>query len=168
MNDIDAQADRLEASVAAILDLRARVDAAAPWGLAELYGTEAEARWGPPELLAHLEEMLPYWIGEVERILDAAGADPVAFGRVSTDPVRIGIIGRDRTVPLRELFARVGADGPRAARRMRAITDAEAGRLGIHPTLGEMTIAAMFERFVTSHIEGHVEQLRDILSSRGA
>ena len=53
--------------------------------------------------------MLPYWLGEVERIL-AGWPRPVPFGRVATDEVRIAIIGRDRTVPLRELFDRVEAD----------------------------------------------------------
>lgn len=52
MGALDAQADRLEAAVNALLVLRDRVEDAGPWPLAELYGTEAEASWGPPELLA--------------------------------------------------------------------------------------------------------------------
>ena len=106
METLAAQADRLDAAVAAILALERRVDTAGPWALAELYGTEAEASWGPPELMAHVDEMLPFWLGEVERILDGPPGAPVPFGRVATDTVRIGVIGRDRTLPLRELFAR--------------------------------------------------------------
>lgn len=166
-----SQADRLDAAVGAIVALQPRVEAAAPWPLAELYGTEAEASWGPPELLAHVEEMLPFWLGEVERILDGStgGSDaPVPFGRVATDTIRIGVIGRDRTVPLRELFARVRADGARVATRMRQLSDADAARRGRHQTRGEFTVAELFERFVTSHLEEHVVQLRAILDARGA
>ncbi len=167
MSALDGQAARLEAAVDAILALRAPVEAAGPWPLAELYGTEAEASWCPPELLAHLDEMLPYWLGEAERILDGPAGAPVPFGRVASDAIRIGVIGRDRTVPLRELFARLAADGARVARRMRELTRADTGREGLHQTLGPISVEALFERFVTSHLEGHVTQLRDILDARG-
>ncbi|HSO28754.1 MAG TPA: DinB family protein [Candidatus Sulfomarinibacteraceae bacterium] len=167
MRALDAQAARLEAAVAAILALRARVEAAAPWPLAGLYGTEAEASWGPPELLAHLDEMLPFWLGEAERIIDGPAGDPVPFGRVPGDTIRIGVIGRDRTVPLRELFARLEADGARVARRMRELTDEEAARVGTNPARGEFTVAGLFERLVTGHLEDHVAQLQGILADRG-
>jgi hypothetical protein len=168
MGSLDAQAARLEAATGAILSLRDRVERAAPWPLAELYGTEAEASWGPPELLAHLDEMLPYWLGEIERILGGPADSAVAFGRVASDSVRIGVIGRDRTVPLRELFARLGADGGRVAARLSELTVEEAGRRGAHPTLGEVTVEDIVERFVVDHLEEHVEQLRAILAARGA
>jgi len=171
MGSLDSQAARLEAAVDAILALRERVEDAGPWPLAELHGTEAEASWGPPELLAHLEEMLPFWLGEVERILDGPAigeGSPVPFGRVASDTIRIGVIGRDRTVPLRELFARVRADGARVASRMRELSDDDAGRRGLHQSRGEFTVAELFERFVTGHLEEHVVQLRAILDARGA
>ena len=168
MTTPDALADRLEQATAAILDLQTRTEAAGPWALASLYGTEAEAKWGPPEVLAHLEEMLPFWLGEMERILDGATGEPVPFGRVATDTVRIGIIGRDRTLPLRELFARVRADGARMATRIRMLSAADLERVGLHPRLGAMTVAQALERFVVGHLEEHVVQLTEILDARAA
>ena len=168
MATLDAQADRLLAGAAGILAARSDLEAADPWELAELYGPEAEARWGPREVLAHVEEMLPFWLGEAERILDAPAGSEVPIGRVATDPLRTGVIGRDRTLPWRELFGRVASDGARMAARMRELTEAEAARTGVHPRLGEMTVAALFERFVVSHIEEHVVQLREIIAARTA
>lgn len=168
MGSLDAQAARLEAAADAILAHRDRVEAAGPWPLAELYGTEAEASWGPPELLAHLEEMLPYWLGEIERILDGPPDAAIPFGRVASDDVRIGIIGRDRTVPLRELFARLEADAARVAARLRELTVEQAGRRGLHPVRGELSIVDIVERFIVDHLEEHVGQLRAILAARGA
>ncbi|MBI2762290.1 MAG: hypothetical protein HYX54_00815 [Chloroflexi bacterium] len=164
----DPQASRLDAAIASVLALRPRTEAAGSWALAELYGTEPEASWGPPEVLAHLEEMLPFWLGEVERILDGPGDDPVPFGRVASDVVRIGIIGRDRTLPLRELFARVGAAGARLSARMLELDSPELARVGLHPRLGELTVAQLLDQFVVSHTEEHVVQLREILTARGA
>jgi hypothetical protein len=163
---LDSQADRLEAAAAAILALQGRVEAAGPWPLAELYGTEAEASWGPPELLAHVDEMLPFWLGEVERILDGPSDAPVPFGRVADDTIRIGVIGRDRTIPLRELFARLRADSARVAARMRTFTEVEVARLGGHPRGQTFTVAELFERFVTGHLEDHVTQLGEILEAK--
>jgi hypothetical protein len=163
-------ADRLGSATRAIVDMEPRIGALGPWSLADQFGTEPEASWGPPELLAHVSEMLPYWLGEIERILEAApSADPVPFGRVSDDPVRLAIIGRDRRVPLRELLARVSADGRRVAARLREIDRGEtAGRVGLHPRLGEMRLPDIAERFLAAHAEGHVVQLRDILEAAGA
>ena len=168
MGTLDAQAARLDAAVNAILALRDRVEREGPWPLAELYGTEAEASWGPPELLAHLDEMLPFWLGQVELILDGDGVAPLPFGRVASDTLRTGVIGRDRALPLRELLARLESDGARFARRMRGLTDREAARSGTHSVRGEFTVEALLERFVTGHLEEHVAQLREILAARGA
>jgi hypothetical protein len=80
--------------------LGAVVAAGEPWPLADRFGAEPEAAWGPPEVLAHVDEMLPFWLGEMERIV-AGAPEPVPFGRVATDPVRSAVIGRDRTLPSR-------------------------------------------------------------------
>ena len=57
-----------------------------------------EASWGPPEVLAHVAEMLPFWQGEMERDPDGSRrASPVPFGRSASDPIRLGLIERDRS-----------------------------------------------------------------------
>jgi hypothetical protein len=110
--------------------------------------------------------MLPFWLGEVERILDGPTDQPVPFGRVADDTIRIGVIGRDRNIPLRELFARLRADSARVAARMRTLDEAEAARRGAHPRGQTYTVAELFERFVTAHLEDHVAQLRTILDAK--
>lgn len=163
-------ADRLESACRAIVDLGPELDASGPWSLAMEFGAEPEASWGPPEVLAHVAEMLPYWMGEIERILagsDAGAASgAVPFGRSSGDAVRIAIIGRDRTVPLVELLARIAADSRRVAARLRTLDVDDAGeRLGLHPRLGQLRVADAAERFLASHAEEHVLQLREILAA---
>ena len=168
MAALDDLARRLDSAVAAIVALRDRLERTGPWPLAELYGTEAEAHWGPHEVLAHVDEMLRFWLGEVERIVAAEPATgPVPFGRVADDPLRIGIIGRDRRLPLGELLDRVAADGRRVAARMRELTTTEAERTGEHQTRGPFTVSALLERFVVVHIEEHVSQLNEILAAGG-
>jgi hypothetical protein len=89
----DASMDRLRAVRAGFAGTRAAVEARAPWPLAETIDDSAEAEWGPPEVLAHVAEMVPYWQGEIERVL-AGPQEPVPFGRIASDPLRIGILER--------------------------------------------------------------------------
>jgi hypothetical protein len=170
MASLSDVSDRLESAAAAFVGMTAELQAGGPWPLAADFGTGPEASWGPPEVLAHVSEMLPYWLGEMERIVEApAETDPVPFGRVSGDPVRIAIIGRDRTVPIRELLARVSVDARRVAARLRTIEAAGAeARMGLHPRLGEMTLPDIAERFLATHAGEHVLQLREILDAKAA
>jgi hypothetical protein len=108
--------------------------------------------------------MLPYWLGEVERIL-AGGQPPVAFGRVGTDNVRIAIIGRDRTVPLRELFARVAADVTRYERRLEELSGADLATQGLHPARGSISVQEVLDVIVVGHLEEHCAQLRELLAA---
>jgi hypothetical protein len=157
---------RLAASRAAFDALRAPVSDRAPWPLAGQFGTEPEASWGPREVLAHTAEMLPYWLGEYERIVEAgrSARDPLPFGRISTDTLRLGVLERDRTLPLRELFERIDTGIERWERRLRAAAAGEGSTVGLHPRLGEMTADQVRDRFVVTHLEEHIEQLDEILA----
>jgi hypothetical protein len=166
MGALDGQIDRMTAAAAGIVALRPAVEAGAPWPLVDVYGVEPEASWGPPELLAHVEEYFRYWMGEVERVLGGDGSAPVPFGRVASDSLRLGVIGRDRSLPLRELFARIEADAARVASRLRELGEADAARVGLHPARREMTVREMLEPFLVGHTEGHLTQLREILAAR--
>jgi hypothetical protein len=157
---------RLAASRAALADIAPRVIAGGPWPLAARFGTEPEASWGPREVLAHLNEMLPFWLGEYGRIVeaDSPAGDPLPFGRVSDDQVRIGVIERDRRFPLADLFERIDDGIARWERRVSATTEAEGGRAGLHPRNGEMTADAVRDRMIVTHLEDHVAQLEEILA----
>lgn len=157
--------DRLEALRAAYARLERPVVAGAPWPLAEAFGAEPEASWGPRELLAHVAEMLPFWLGELERVVEGApDGSPVPFGRVASDAVRIGLIERDRALPLPVLFSRIDAGLGAWSDRLGSLRTDERARLGRHPSVGEMSAGAFVERFVLGHAEEHVAQLDGILA----
>ncbi len=159
--------ERLAAARRAYADLAPRVMAGEPWPLAEDYGTGPEASWGPREVLAHVEEMLPFWLGEMERVIDGDGRAAVPFGRTADDPIRIGFIERDRSLPLRVLFGRIDTGLRAWEERIPTLTDAESARVGAHPRLGEMPAPAILEQFVIGHAEDHIAQLSDIIAARG-
>jgi hypothetical protein len=163
--DLTPMSDRLARASSDFAAFRPAVAAGDPWPLSEDYGSEPESEWGPKELLAHTAEMLDFWPAEIDKIL-RGGPDPVPFGRVSTDPERIGRIGRDRLLPSGELFDRVAAGVDRLDARIRSVSSADAARIGLHPRLGDMTIARILDRFLVGHLEEHVEQLGGMLDAR--
>jgi len=160
----DTLLQRLHEGSARLGATRPGVVAGAPWPLAERFDDAPEAEWGPPEVLAHVAEMIPYWQGEMERILAAdAGAGAVPFGRLATDTNRLGILERDRSLPPGELYDRIDHAVERFGRRLETLTGDESTRLGVHPKRGEMTIADLADRFVVGHLADHAVQLEGIL-----
>jgi hypothetical protein len=173
MGSMVAIADRLEAAAAAMSALGPAVAAGEPWALTATYGPGPESEWGPREVLAHAAEMIPYWLGEIELIVDAgvdaaragAGTPAPGFGRLEDDAVRVALIGRDRAFPGRELLGRIDVEARRTAQRFRELDGDPAGYLGHHVTRGDLSIADIAERLLVGHLEGHVTQLRDLVAA---
>ncbi|HEV2870053.1 MAG TPA: DinB family protein [Actinomycetota bacterium] len=124
-------------------------------------------RWDRGQVLAHVAEMLPFWLGELERVVDGDGESAVPFGRIADDASRIGLIARDRSLPLRVLFARIDAGLSAWLDRLPRLTDSDRAKVGLHPRLGEMPVAGIADRFVIGHAEEHVVQLGSILAAAG-
>lgn len=164
---MDDLAVRLSSAGAAFARNRALVERGEPWPLSPAYGAEPESAWGPKEVLAHVAEMLGFWLGEIDKIVTAP-AVPIPFGRVSTDPTRIARIGDDRRLPAGQLFERIASGIDGVEQRLDQLGDDAASRTGIHERLGEMAIPTIVERFLVGHLEEHVAQLETLLSARPA
>jgi len=154
--------DRLAAARRSYADLAPRVAAGEPWPLAIAFGTEPEASWGPREVLAHVAEMLPYWLGELERVVSGS-PEPVPFGRLQTDTLRIGLIERDRELPIALLFARIDAGLRAWEQRLPTLTPEQRAKRGLHPRMGEVPADRILERQLLEHTEEHIAQLERIL-----
>jgi hypothetical protein len=114
-------------------------------------------RWDAGQVLAHVAEMLPYWVREAEKV--AAGPDGVAFGRVKTDPERIAAIERDRRDDPLRLLARIDQGVAAVLALLARLDDAALGRAGTHQKLGRMTVGQIVEDFLVGHLEEHADQL---------
>ena len=158
--------DHLNAGLSALTAQRPRVEAAAPFPKSDnILHNVPEAYWYPPEVLAHLTEMLPFWFGEVERIMAGNGTDPVPFGRVAANDLRIGVIDRDRTLPFRELYARIESIVNRAIARLGEMTDADLDREGLRQSRGIVTVGQIMNDSMAGHLMEHVRQIDDLLAN---
>ncbi|HLE58158.1 MAG TPA: DinB family protein [Candidatus Limnocylindria bacterium] len=161
-------------------ELLARIDAAErrlaaqaanpPAGLTDADPASGE-RWDAGQAWAHLAEFVPYWLRQIEVVLagQAAGTDGGAapFGRTRADPGRIGAIETGRREPPADQMARLAASLGVVRRRAAAFSAADWEAIGQHPTLGEMSVARIADRFIVSHLEEHAEQLERLAAADG-
>jgi hypothetical protein len=161
---MDDLAARLRDAGSQLLDLRGPLVAGEPWPLSAAYGTEPEADWGPREVLAHVNEMLPYWATQIRLILAGDPAEATPFGRVSTDPDRLGRIASDRQLACGDLLDRIATGLALAQDLLAGLAPADLERRGLHSTRGELIVGDAANRFVVTHLEEHVGQLRTILA----
>jgi len=121
-----------------------------------------QEQWEADQVWAHVAEFGDYWQVRLHEILDAASDAPVAFGRTRHDQARIDAIASNRS---REVAAQMDTI-ERSADRLRALlaelSDADWGRVGLHPTLGEMGLDAQLQTFHIGHLEEHADQLDEL------
>ncbi|HVD27200.1 MAG TPA: DinB family protein [Mycobacteriales bacterium] len=113
-------------------------------------------RWDRRQVLAHVAEMLPYWVEQVELV---AAGDQVPFGRVTSNPERIAAIERDRREDPSRLLDRVDEGLGVVLALLDRLDDGALARSGRHQVLGDMTVAAIVDRFLVDHLEEHADQL---------
>ena len=113
-------------------------------------------RWDRRQVLAHVAEMLPYWAQQAELV---ASGEQVAFGRVKSDPDRVAAIERDRRDDPERLLGRVDEGVGVVLALLDRLDDQALARTGHHQTLGDLTVAAIVDRFLVAHLEEHADQL---------
>lgn len=155
----------VEALIARMADVERRLSEHAagplPAGLSEP-DPGGEERWEAGQVWAHLAEFPSYWMNQIRGILakrDSGVSEPIPFGRVRTDPGRIGAIERDRHESPAALMRRVRDSLAWVGDELRAMPDEAWEARGIHPTLGEMSIGSIVDRFIVGHLEEHADQL---------
>jgi hypothetical protein len=146
---------RAERLLAAAGRIRASASALPDGALTEP-DPEAGERWDRGQVLAHVAEMLPYWAEQAELIVAGRQTE---FGRVKSDPGRIGAIERDRREHPARLLARVEEGVAVVLALLERLDDRALAATGHHQTLGDMTVAELIDRFLVSHLEEHADQL---------
>jgi hypothetical protein len=122
-------------------------------------------RWDAGQAWAHVAEFVPYWQGEIERVLAGRGTEPVTFGRTTEDPGRVGAIEAGRHEPPTEQMARLAGALMLLRTYLVGLSEAQWSARGLHERRGEMTVAEILDRFVVSHLEEHADQLEKLAAA---
>ena len=117
-------------------------------------------RWDRGQVLSHVAEMLPYWVGQAMHVV-SAGGDGVAFGRTKRTQSRLERIESGRHEDPADLLSRMDAGVSDAIQLLERLADDELRLTGTHETLGEMSVAELVDEFLVDHIEQHADQLAE-------
>lgn len=137
-----------------------------PGGLTEP-DPDTDERWEASQVWAHMAEFVPFWRGEIERVIAAFDGEPVPFGRTKTDPARIAGIEVGHHEPVADLKRRVQNDVAELRRYLTGLTSAEWNAVGRYVRGDEMDVEAIARRFHVNHLEEHAEQLEGLTEATG-
>ncbi|HEX9342900.1 MAG TPA: DinB family protein [Actinomycetota bacterium] len=114
-------------------------------------------RWDRGQVLAHVAEMLPYWLEQAKLV--AASGNGIPFGRVKSDLERVAAIERDRNENPEALLSRMDLEIDEVRAWILCLDESNWAQTGTHQTRGEMSVARIIDEFVLDHLEEHAEQL---------
>jgi uncharacterized damage-inducible protein DinB len=154
----ETHARRLESVYAQLMTLLHR-----PGMAQRLRTAPGNDEWSALQVLGHMVEMIPYWLGHC-RILIAA-PEPPHFGRTLDAPERLAAVEPGALKQPEALVSLLEAEIQAAARTLRQLTPAERHKTGIHVRRGEMTVAEIIEQFIVAHAEDHLVQVRTALQA---
>ncbi len=123
----------------------------------KLYQTPAENEWTIMQNLAHIVEFMPFWAGEVEKVLAEPGC---VFGRTHEDIGRLLGISEHEMDSLSKIKAALPGSYAKLHEALGKLQDSDLELTGKHVRYGDKSIGWLIDEFITAHLSGHVEQIR--------
>ena len=157
-NFSETLARRLESVYAQLMTLLQRPDVAR-----RLRTAPGLDEWSALQVLGHMAEMIPYWLGHCRTLI--AAHEPPHFGRTLDAPERLAAVEPDTLKQPEALVSLLEAEIKAAARTLRQLTPAERRKTGIHVKRGEMTVDEILEQLIVAHAEDHLVQVRTALQA---
>ena len=152
----EVQAHRLEIAYAQLADLLSQ-----PENAGRLRVHEGETEWSAMQVLGHVVEMIPYWLGQCQMLIRAE--TPPVFGRTPDAPERLAGPERGAASDVEALLGVLNEEVQAAARAIEEMTPAERDKRGQHIRRGEMRVEDVVELLVVAHMEEHLVQVREVL-----
>jgi hypothetical protein len=117
-----------------------------------------EGEWSAAQVMAHLGEFPRFFAGELRRWHDDRSA---VIGRTMEHPVRLAAI-ESPAAALEELVAGMRAAFAELAAALELLSDEDVEAKTENVKYGPEPLTAFFDRYVTGHKAGHLDQLRSL------
>jgi len=126
----------------------------------KLYESPAENEWTIMQNLSHIVEFMPYWAGEIEKLVTEPGSN---FGRTPEDVGRLQGISEHEMDSLSKIEAALPGSYKRLDEVLRKLNDSDLELTAKHVRYGEKPLDWFIEEFLTNPLKGHVEQIKSII-----
>ncbi len=127
----------------------------------KLYQSPAADEWTIMQNLAHIVEFMPYWAGEVDKVLAEPGC---LFGRTPDNAGRLQGISQHELDTLSKIDAALSESYAKLDEVLRKLQDSDLELIGNHVRYGEKSIGWLIDDLIVDHLKGHVEQIQQNLS----
>lgn len=119
----------------------------------------AEDKWSVMEVLAHVDEAIPYWLEEINRLLEQPG---VEWGRGLQDEKRLAAIAAAGSRSLDDVLASIEKTKGQVAQVLSAISAEALQREAPsrNPRFGTKPLTFVIEHLLVEHADTHVQQIK--------
>lgn len=124
----------------------------------------SEEEWSILQILSHVAEATPYWLNELERILEKPGSE---WGRGLQDPARLAAVENPEKLNVDQVIKDVAALKELVEKELGKVTDDRLSEENPHRNFakfGNKPVSFLIEHFLVEHIEGHHGQIQRNLS----
>ena len=133
--------------------------------------SEETIRWNPTieewsilQILSHLGEAIPYWLGEVKRVVDAPGS---AWGRGLQDAARLAAVTNMEELSVENVITEVAKLKQQVASELQELNEEKLQKESPHRNFakfGNKPVSFIIDHFIEDHIAGHCAQIKRNLS----
>ncbi|WP_203247365.1 DinB family protein [Sporosarcina beigongshangi] len=132
---------------------------------------EKTIRWNPTEeewsilqIVSHLNEAVPYWLGEVERVIAQPGSK---WGRGLLDVDRLAAVASPDELNVNEEITVLKGHKLQVANRLGTVSEAQLDEENPHRNFekfGSKPVSFIIDHFIAEHLEKHDGQIQRNLS----
>ncbi len=124
----------------------------------------AEDEWSIMQILSHLAEAIPYWLGEVETVIEVPGAE---WGRGLQDPARLAAVTDTDKLAVEDVMKQVEELKYKVESSLGNLDEETLSKESPHRNFakfGNKPVSYIVDHFIDEHVSGHYDQIKRNLS----
>jgi uncharacterized damage-inducible protein DinB len=124
----------------------------------------SEEEWSILQILSHIKEAIPYWLKEVERVIEAPGTE---WGRGLQDAARLEAVVSPNELSVENTLNGVKALKEQVSAVLSSLTDEQLTIESPHRNFakfGNKPVSFIIGHFIDDHLAGHYGQIQRNLS----
>lgn len=123
-----------------------------------------EEEWSIMQILSHIAEAIPYWLGEVETVVATPGSK---WGRGLQDPARLATVTDTEKLSVDEVLKQVDELKYKVESGLGKLDEETLSKESPHRNFakfGNKPVSYIVDHFIDDHVSGHYDQIKRNLS----
>lgn len=124
----------------------------------------AEDEWSIMQILSHIAEAIPYWLGEVDTVIAMPGAK---WGRGLQDPARLAAVTDTDKLAVDDVMKQVEELKYKVQSGLGNLDEETLSKESPHRNFakfGNKPVSYIVDHFIDEHVSGHYDQIKRNLS----